>query len=49
LVETLAANGVYPILEGLEKQEDLEWVIEKGWDAGVQGFALAHPSLMSVK
>lgn len=45
LVEALAGNGVYPILEGLEEQEDLEWVTRKGWDVGVQGFVLARPGI----
>lgn len=44
LVEAFAGKGVYPIIEGLEKEEDLEWLVQKGWDVGVQGFVLARPS-----
>lgn len=43
IVETLSSNGVYPVLEGIEEEEDMEWLREKGWDVAVQGFALARP------
>ncbi|ACX51897.1 diguanylate phosphodiesterase [Ammonifex degensii KC4] len=43
LVEALSGNGVYPILEGVEDEDDMKWLAGKGWDVGVQGFALARP------
>jgi len=46
IVEMLLGNGVFPILEGLEKEDDLKWLQEKGWDIGVQGFILACPAVL---
>lgn len=48
LVGIIGALGAYPILEGIEKKEDYEWLAGTGWDVGVQGFALARPSTLSV-
>lgn len=48
LVEAIAGFGSYLILEGVERDEDLEWLAGTGWDVGVQGFVLARPSALSV-
>lgn len=48
LIETFAVSGIYPILEGIEKWEDLEWILSKGWDIGGQGFVLTAPSAILV-
>lgn len=48
LIETLAVSGIYPILEGIEEQRDLDWLLSKGWDVGGQGYALMAPSVALV-
>jgi EAL domain-containing protein (putative c-di-GMP-specific phosphodiesterase class I) len=47
LVEGIAGSGAYPILEGVEKEEDIAWLAETGWDVGIQGFVMARPSTFS--
>lgn len=44
LIEVFTLSGIYPILEGIETPDDLDWVISKGWDIGGQGYLLMHPS-----
>jgi len=44
IVETIARRSICPIFEGVERHEDLQWLLDKGWDAGIQGFALAKPA-----
>lgn len=46
LIETLAVSGIYPIMEGIEEQRDLDWLFSKGWDIGGQGYALMVPSII---
>jgi EAL domain-containing protein (putative c-di-GMP-specific phosphodiesterase class I) len=46
LVGAIAGLGSYPVLEGVEKEEDYQWLAGTGWDVGVQGFALARPSAL---
>lgn len=43
LAGVIARQTIYPIFEGIENQEDLDWLLSQGWDAGVQGFLLARP------
>lgn len=47
LVEILSDSGAYPILEGIEEIEDMEWLRKTGWDVGVQGFVLARPNVLN--
>jgi len=44
LIGLFTKRSVYPILEGVEKEDDFLWLLDKKWDVGVQGFALAPPS-----
>lgn len=49
LVGAIAGLGSYPVLEGVEKEEDYKWLAgSTGWDVGIQGFALARPAALSV-
>ncbi len=43
LMAIVARQSIYPIFEGVENQEDLDWILSQGWDAGIQGFLLAKP------
>jgi EAL domain-containing protein (putative c-di-GMP-specific phosphodiesterase class I) len=44
LIAMISRESIYPIFEGIEKQEDLQWLIRQGWDAGVQGYSLGKPA-----
>lgn len=44
IIETFSYTGIYPILEGLETSEDLDWILSKKWDVAGQGYLLARPS-----
>jgi len=44
IVETIVRHSIYPIFEGVENPKDLQWLLDRGWDAGIQGFALGKPA-----
>jgi len=44
IVEMIVRHSIYPIFEGVENPEDLQWLLDRRWDAGIQGFVLGKPA-----